>query len=140
MILVVDASVAVKWLLWRTQIEPDYEIALRILEESDSGRIRIMQPPHWRAEVLAVIARLEPAMAGDALDLLNRAEKQVLGTDAVYTRAVQLSHRLGHHLFDTLYHAVALEAGARLVTADERYFSVAKSEGAIQSLSDFKIA
>ena len=31
--------------------------------------------------------------------------------------------RLGQHLFDTLYHAVALHTpGATLVTADKRYF------------------
>jgi hypothetical protein len=33
---------------------------------------------------------------------------------------VQLSRPLGHHLFDTLYHAVAFEEDITLITADER--------------------
>jgi len=42
-----------------------------------------------------------------------------------------------HHLFDTLYHAVALEEGARLVTADAAYFAKAKDLGGIELLADF---
>jgi hypothetical protein len=42
-------------------------------------------------------------------------------------------------LFDTLYHAVALEEGATLVTADETYFSKAKGLGGIVSLANFAI-
>ena len=44
-------------------------------------------------------------------------------------RAAQFDH-LDHHLFDTLYHAVALEEGAMLVTADTAYFAKAKDLGA----------
>jgi len=42
-----------------------------------------------------------------------------------------------HHLFDTLYHAVALEEGATLVTADAAYFAKAKDLGGIELLADF---
>jgi hypothetical protein len=48
-----------------------------------------------------------------------------------------MSIALKHHLFDTLYHAVALEEQATLVTADEVYFGKAKDLGAIQLLGDF---
>jgi predicted nucleic acid-binding protein len=40
---------------------------------------------------------------------------------AAYRRAVEIAVALNHHLFDTLYHAVALEEGATLVTADEAF-------------------
>jgi predicted nucleic acid-binding protein len=43
------------------------------------------------------------------------------GDAAVLAHACTLAIDLGHHLFDTLYHAVALEADACLVTADDRY-------------------
>ncbi len=46
---------------------------------------------------------------------------------------------LNHHLFDTLYHAVALEVGATLVTADEVYFNKARHLGGMQLLADFKV-
>ena len=54
-------------------------------------------------------------------------------------RAADLSIELNHHLFDTLYHAVALEEGATLVTADEVYFAKATGLGNIQRLADFAV-
>lgn len=50
---------------------------------------------------------------------------------------MQLSRRLGHHLFDTLYHAVAFEENTTLVTADERYYNKASVLGSIMLLGDF---
>ena len=58
---------------------------------------------------------------------------------ASYRRGAELSIQLKQHLFDTLYHAVALEEGATLVTADEAYFAKAKDLGNITRLSDFGV-
>ena len=55
----------------------------------------------------------------------------------VLKRAADMSIALNHHLFDTLYHAVALEEGAMLVTADNAYFSKVKDLGGVQLLADF---
>lgn len=45
------------------------------------------------------------------------------------------------HLFDTLYHAVALETeGAVLVTADERYYSKARRVGGVRLLREWEKA
>ena len=44
----------------------------------------------------------------------------------------ELARALGQHVFDTLYHAVALlTPGAMLVTADERYYRKAAAYGSI---------
>jgi len=52
--------------------------------------------------------------------------------------AIDLSIRLGHHLFDTLYHAVAFRSpDTTLLTADRRYFDKARDEGRIVLLSQF---
>ena len=52
-------------------------------------------------------------------------------------RAIALATQLNHHLFDTLYHALALEApGAHFVTADRRYFDKAQHLGYIIWLPD----
>jgi predicted nucleic acid-binding protein len=45
---------------------------------------------------------------------------------------------LRHHLFDTLYHAVALERGASLVTADDAYFRKAYRLGGIVRLAEWR--
>ena len=56
---------------------------------------------------------------------------------ALYKRAAHLSVQLKHHLFDTLYHAVALENDATLVTADDAYFAKAYRLGNIKLLTSF---
>ena len=62
----------------------------------------------------------------------------VLDSVELYQRASRLAKSLDQHLFDTLYHAVALETpGAMLVTADERYYRKAASAGAIALLSQW---
>lgn len=137
--LVIDASVAVKWFLWDVQPEADHEIALRIFAGIADGTITSLEPPHWTAEVLAVIARARPGMAGRCIGLLSGLPVSRTETETVYLRAAELSQRLKHHFFDTLYHAVAIEQGVTLVTADERYLSVARQDGAIVHLRDLKI-
>ncbi|XTI71605.1 hypothetical protein ACQAYK_07835 [Acidithiobacillus sp. AC3] len=48
------------------------------------------------------------------------------------------SRRYGHHLFETLYHALALlHPEAVLVTADRRYFVKAQREGSIMLSENF---
>ena len=54
-----------------------------------------------------------------------------------YQRAISLALKLDHHLFDTLYHAIALEEKATLVTADRRYYGKAKRMGSIFMLEEF---
>ena len=57
----------------------------------------------------------------------------------VLARAVALSVQLRHHLFDTLYHAVALQTpGAVCVTADRRYLGKAHALGRIVWLGDYQ--
>jgi len=135
--LVVDASVVVKWALPDREAEGDVEAALDVLGRVCDGSVTVLQPPHWLAEVAAVLVRLDPERAARAVGLLYALELPVADDPGVYGLACDLSERLDHHLFDTLYHAVALDAGdARLVTADERYVRKARGLGAILSLAD----
>jgi predicted nucleic acid-binding protein len=56
----------------------------------------------------------------------------------VLKRGVELAIELKQHLFDTYYHAVALEtADAMLITADERYLRAARTKGRITYLMDW---
>ena len=132
--VVADASVVVKWLL--PDDEADLPQALRLLDDVRTGRVRLVQPPHWLAEVAAVLARLSPETAADDVADLATITCEVVRTVSMYRRAVDLAVRLDHHLFDTLYHAVALETpGARFVTADDRYYRKAHAQGRIHRLA-----
>jgi predicted nucleic acid-binding protein len=143
MTLVVDASVALKWFLHNHPDEADTPAAQDILAGHAQGRIALLQPPHFLAEVCAVLARLAPQAMHDNLQDLLDLSIPTRDDSAVYARALQLSHQLGHHLFDTLYHAVALETdGAVLVTADDAYRRKALEQGVgqIVALSQWQAA
>jgi predicted nucleic acid-binding protein len=134
---VVDASVAVKWVLPASanHDEPDTNFALDVLAGVRSGQFALLQPPHWLAEVAAVLARVSPEAAEDGVAGLYALELPVLDSPSVYLTACELARSLGQHVFDTLYHAVALETDdATLMTADERYFRRAATLGSISLL------
>lgn len=133
---VIDASVVVKWVLPDAIREPDTGIALEILDALHDGRIEALQPVHWLAEVAGVVTRIRPSIAEHAVRLLQAMALPVSDGPDVLPRACTLGAKLGHHVFDTLYHAVALaDPRAILVTANTRYLSKARDEGRIRPLS-----
>jgi len=138
MIGVVDASVALKWFFQDRDNEADCNQALTILYDIDAGRIKLVQPPHFIAEVAAVLTREKSDEAEDDLfDLLN-IECCVANEPELYTTAINLAAQYKHHLLDTLYHAVALNTpGATLITADTVYYQKAKESGRILLLKDY---
>ena len=140
MICVIDASVAVKWFAegdWALR-EDDVEPALKVLKASTSGTLDFYQPPHFLAEVAAVLSRLQPNQAQQSIDNLAQLNITWAAPTVAYAKAIDLACQLDHHLFDTLYHAVALSVpGAMLVTADKRYFDKARHLGQIALLADF---
>ncbi len=131
----VDASVVVKWFV-PERGEADAERAMELLAGIRRGEVRAVQPPHWIAEVTAVLARLSPDTAlRDAADLLDLGFG-ILDSPEVYLEACRIALDLQGHVFDTLYHAVALGTeGGILVTADERYHRRARGLGSIVLLS-----
>lgn len=133
-----DASVILKWLLADPVREPDTRLASALMESIADGRHEIIQPPHWLAEVAAVLARLSPATAEDDVAMLRAMEWPVCDEVTVWARACRRAIDTRQHLFDTLYHATALEsASATLVTADKRYMSAAGATGRIMPLRDW---
>ncbi len=100
----------------------------------------MVQPPHFSAEVAAVLARLKPGDAQADVDDLLQPGHETLATPEVYTTALQLALRHQHHLFNTLYHAVALHTpGASLITADQRYYDKGQADGRITLLANLRL-
>jgi predicted nucleic acid-binding protein len=65
-------------------------------------------------------------------------EFDVSDTSEVYQRACELAVALKQHVFDTLYHAVALSRPEGiLVTADEQYYRRAVGAGQVTLLRDY---
>ena len=136
---VVDASVAIKW-FFQTD-EDNLESAIALLRANRDGEVVFFQPPHFIAEVAAVLAREKPNEAQEDLSDLLNFDLQWVENTRVYMTACDLAIRLNHHLFDTLYHAVALHApDATLITADRRYFDKARPIGQILWLGDLSLS
>jgi predicted nucleic acid-binding protein len=139
MIIVLDASVILKWLIEDPLRESDTGKASALMESIVEGDLEILQPVHWLAEVAAVAARLAPSTAVRDVELLAALEFPTTDDPNVIARATHLAIETKHHLFDTLYHAVALEhEDAMLVTADGRYYAKARRYGVIAALHDWK--
>lgn len=132
--LVIDASVAFKWLLPDARIEPDLKEALGLLESVQAGRMTVLAPVHWKLEVLGVVARHGVQAIRPCLEFFDSLPHTVVDSAIVTERGAQLAATLKHHIFDTIYHAVALETGSTLVTVDDRYFNTARHVGSIKML------
>jgi predicted nucleic acid-binding protein len=138
--VVLDASVIVKW-IFADRVEESHSLqALQILQFVKGSRVTVVQPPHRLAEVAAVFVRLDPGRARQAVSLLHALKFPVVTGIEVYHKACDLSASLKQHLFDTLYHAVALtESSATLVTADEQHYRKAHRAGRIVRLREFNL-
>jgi predicted nucleic acid-binding protein len=136
-VIVIDASVAVKWLL----PEAGAESAQRLLDSGDG----LMGPALIRVEVAAAIARKSRFGEVDRRDAAAAAELWfqsiadgliALSPDDVdLPRGFRLALELGHPVQDCLYLALAERLGAELFTADRKFVARAgPSHPAVRAL------
>ncbi|MGZ8176212.1 MULTISPECIES: type II toxin-antitoxin system VapC family toxin [Methylobacter] len=138
MIVVVDVGVSIKWFFPAPAEEQDTDQAVSVLLQVQSGQVTLVQPAHWLPEVVAVITRIRPEIAEQAIDYLSAMEVKVQQDADVLKTAARLSQQFSHHLFDTLYHALAIHLNAVFVSADEKYYRKAETVGYIQLLSNWQ--
>ena len=123
MAVVVDASLAVKWVV----PEDDSEQALLLLDSWQVGVQRLLAPPLFKAEVTNVLhQKVLQGVLGrdDALEaddtLLSLVG--VLDPNGLYTRALTLASELQlRWTYDALYLALAEAQGCEMWTADRRF-------------------
>jgi predicted nucleic acid-binding protein len=138
--VVLDASVTVKWLLKDAEREPDSDVAEAIMHSVILGEHGALQPMHWLAELAGVLARIAPTTAIDDLLKIQAMNLPITDGPEILRRACQMAIETGQHVFDTLYHAIALETpDTVLITADETYMRKAKQYGRIQLLRDHAV-
>lgn len=114
---VVDASVAIKWVVE----EPDSDIALRI-----RGADRLVAPELWVAECANILwkkvrrGELTPVQALDAAEILRASGVEVIGGEPSLPQVVSLAMSLDHPAYDCVYLRLATDSGWILATADRR--------------------
>ncbi len=124
MTLVVDASVAVKWLVDET----DHLNARALLARGED----LLAPDFVLVEVGNVLwkklrrGEVTEPQAVSGLATLPRLYDRLLPADLLIARALGLATELQHPVYDCLYLACAESAGARLVTADARFALAAR--------------
>jgi predicted nucleic acid-binding protein len=140
--IVVDASLAVKWMLW----EPDSPAALAFLGEP---KRELAAPELIFIEVAGVIVRRgnqDKALKADALRALQKWtiawSDHVVRNYRVTQRRLYIASgmalSIGHPLKDCIYLALAQELGAELATCDARFRDKAHPLYArIRLLSDY---
>ncbi|MEQ1486300.1 type II toxin-antitoxin system VapC family toxin [Methyloglobulus sp.] len=139
MIVIADASVSIKWFFQASPEEQDAGQAVQLLRLVQSGEVTLVQPPHWLPEVVAVITRVRPDIADQAIDYLTAMEIPIQQDADILKTAARLSRQYSHHLFDTLYHALAIHLDAMFVTADENYYRKVETQGNIQLLKSWEL-
>ena len=138
---VLDASVILRALIEDEGSAAGHVQAVTLWELAGIGQVDVRQPPHWLAEIAGVLARRAPDTAADDMRLLHAMDFPTVGDAETYALATDLAIELEQHVFDTLYHAVAIsvEDGV-LVTADRRYYGKAWHLGRIAYLADLDLS
>lgn len=138
--VVIDASVAIKWFVNNPDIEENTDQALEILQLIKFGQITVVQPVHWQLEIIAVLSRIQGHLINKYITLLDALMFEINNSLPVYRQAAQLSIKYQHHLFDTLYHAVAIDQNATLITSDKKYVNKLDQRTNILLLSDWTVS
>lgn len=136
--LVVDASVAIKWLVE----EGGSDTAGRLLEgDHDLHAPRLMASEVanalWRKVRLGEIARGE---AGVLIAAVTEMPLHWSNDETICADAVRLAVTLDRPAYDCVYLALAHRIGAKVVTADAHFanaLAATEHEGAVTVLADF---
>lgn len=138
---VLDASVLAKIVLE----EEDSALAKQLIRQSISSGDIFYVPPLFEVEFYRAIQRpnVDLSLALDTFEGMNHSLFEVLSpTRAMWLRAEEIT-KTGHpksgypSLYDSVYHAMALELGSTFITADRKHYAKAAQHGGISMLADF---
>jgi predicted nucleic acid-binding protein len=121
--IVIDASVALKWIL----DEPGSEAAVALRDQE------LIAPALWLAEAAnalwrrARIGQISEDETAAWFSELFKAPVASLPMEPYLERALQLAMEIGHPVYDCIYLALALQHQTHVVTADHRFASAAST-------------
>jgi predicted nucleic acid-binding protein len=124
-VFVVDASVAIKWLL-PSEREPLHAEALSWLDRHMNGEVKFVVPDLFWAEIGNFLwksiryARLTAAIAQTALDELKGRGLEAVPCSSLVDAALEIAVAYQRSAYDSFYVALALQTKTELITADEK--------------------
>ena len=140
-LLVVDASVGVKWVV----PEPDSEDALALFNAGMRGEADFVAPDVYLPEVANALrkhvhltGKLTHDEARGALDDVMEGLPELTPSDGLVTQALELALAFEHAAQDCLYVALAIQRSCTVVTADRGMLSkFARATGRVVHVSEF---
>jgi len=134
-IIIVDASVILKWFL----DEQDSDIALRLRADLLNKQVKISIPDFAVAECMNILSikRLETALL--RLSFLENLHLHKYELSLNITReALKIKRKFPKvSFYDAAYHALAKVEGGIFITADESYYKTTKSLRNVCLLKDY---
>jgi len=124
-LIVLDASVAIKWFL-PEKLETLATEALALLDRYGKNEIQIIVPDLFWVEFASVLWKAIrrgnfPKVSADAaLASLNRFDFSTVPSLKLLDRAFEIATGFERSVYDSIYVALAVQSNAQLVTADER--------------------
>lgn len=141
--LVLDASVAAKWLLE----EEDTREAEALLESCEAGRYAPVAPAILAPEIAAVLWKrmirgfLTMNQAKSLYQQFELIRPPLVPLDGLVRPALELALRFRHSIYDCLYVVLSRQMGCCMVTADERlYHAFSPRIQEVRLLRDWTIA
>ncbi len=127
-LLVVDASVALKWVVG----EPDSDAAAQLLTELAAGSLSLIAPDHVVGEVGNGLRKrvaqqvLTAEEARDALEALSDLGLELVSDSTRWFRCLSAALNWQLTTYDALYVLLAQDLESELVTADARLVDAAR--------------
>jgi predicted nucleic acid-binding protein len=128
--VVVDASVAVKWV-----VAEEFSEQAALLKGN-----ALCAPAHWQAEAVNVLwakvyrGDLAPAGAVDRARMLMQAPVELMPLSSLMDEALRQSLAYGITIYDSLYLALALARGIVFVTADRKLLQKLSGDPSLMAL------
>ena len=122
-LLVIDASVAAKWLF---QDETLVTEAVALLDRYDQGKVQLLVPDLFWAESGNILwkaarrGRCTREKAEASMLRLKDLHFATVTSQGLIEQAIRIAGDFDRTVYDSIYVALALEARAELVTADEK--------------------
>jgi predicted nucleic acid-binding protein len=122
--LVVDCSVAAKWVLH----EAGHLEALQLLQKERAGQVALVAPDLLLVEFASLIAKrtrrkqISPDLAEHSFRLMQQSAPMLFATQPLLEAALKLALDYRLSLWDCVYLALAIALDCPMITADLRLF------------------
>lgn len=141
--LVVDANVFTKLVI----SEVDTELAKQFFSAIVQSDVKLFVPELFKYEITAVTMKSKRPVASTLKMLTAQMSADVLNivapNESVWLKAEEISLE-GHEkigfpsMYDSIYHALAIQVNTVFVTADKRHYEKTKHLGHIKLLKDWE--